>query len=263
MPADAAAPRIFITGASTGIGAALVRQYAQQVGSAGVLGLVARRHDALQDLAASLPCRCLLYPLDVRDAAALAAAAEDFMAQAGLPDVVIANAGISVGTLTEEAADLPAFARVLEVNVLGMVHTFHPFVSAMRAAQRGQLVGIASVAGIRGLPGASAYCASKAAAINYLEALRVELSGSGVTVTTILPGYVATRMTATNSFRMPFLLPADEAARRIKRLIARKVGYAVMPWQMAIAARLLRLLPNVVFDRIFARAKRKPRQLPL
>lgn len=263
MPAIAAPLRIFITGASTGIGAALVRQYAQQLGSAGVLGLVARRGDALEALAATLPCRCLLYPLDVRDAGALRAAAEDFLAQAGLPDIVIANAGISVGTLTEESADLAVFSRIMEVNVLGMVHTFHPFVGAMRAARRGQLVGIASVAGIRGLPGASAYCASKAATIGYLEALRVELHGSGVTVTTILPGYVATRMTATNSYRMPFILPAEEAARRIGRLIARRVSYAVMPWPMAIVAKLLRLLPNWLFDRLFARAKRKPRQLPL
>jgi short-subunit dehydrogenase len=122
------------------------------------------------------------------------------------------------------------------------------------------LVGIASVAGLRGLPGASAYCASKAAAISYLEALRVELHQTGVTVTTILPGYVTTHMTARNPYRMPFILPVDEAARRIVRLIQRRTRYAVMPWQMAIVAKLLRLLPNALFDRIFARAGRKPRQ---
>jgi short-subunit dehydrogenase len=249
--------KIFITGASEGIGAALARQYA---GADTVLGLVARRSEPLAALAASLPGRCLIYPLDVTDAAALSAAAADFIRHAGLPDVVIANAGVSIGTLTGESADLPVFAQVMNVNVLGMVNTFHPFVLPLRAAQSGQLVGIASVAGIRGLPGASAYCASKAATISYLEALRVELRGSGVRVSTILPGYIATQMTAQNPYRMPFILPADEAARRIARLIERKVSYAVMPWQMAIVTKLLRLLPNALFDRIFARAGRKPRQ---
>ena len=188
--------------------------------------------------------------------------AEDFIARAGLPDIVIANAGLSIGTLTEETEDLAVFSRILQVNVLGMIHTFHPFVAAMRAARCGQLVGIASVTGIRGLPGASAYCASKAAAISYLESLRVELHGSGVAVTTILPGYVATRMTSTNPYRMPFILPATEAARRIARLIERRTSYAVMPWQMAIVAKLLRLMPNSLFDPIFARAGRCTRTSP-
>ncbi|MDP3031906.1 MAG: SDR family NAD(P)-dependent oxidoreductase, partial [Rhodocyclaceae bacterium] len=161
-----------------------------------VLGLAARRAPALQALAAELTATCChLYPLDVTDAAALAAAGADFIARAGVPDIVIANAGISVGTLTEEAADLPAFRRVFDTNVMGMVHTFQPFVVAMRVAGRGRLVGIASVAGIRGLPGASAYSASKAAAISYLESLRVELRGSGVKVVTLAPGYIATPMT--------------------------------------------------------------------
>lgn len=258
--------RIFITGASDGIGAALVRHYARNASAATLeFGLVARRSAALEALARTLPahCHCHCYPLDVSDAVALAQAAQDFMARAGLPDLVIANAGISVGTLTEETDDLPAFARVMHVNVLGMVHTFHPFVHAMRTARRGQLVGIASVAGVRGLPGASAYSASKAAVIRYLESLRVELHGSGVAVTTLLPGYIETNMTARNPYRMPFILPVDEAARRLARLIERRVGYAVMPWPMAIVARLLQLLPNALFDRIFARAGRKPRQLPL
>ena len=200
---------------------------------------------------------------DVVDADDLRAAAADFIDRAGLPDIVIANAGISVGTLTEEASDLAAFSRVMQVNVLGMVNTFHPFVAAMRQAQRGQLVGIASLAGIRGMPGAGAYSASKAAVISYLESLRVELHGSGVRVATILPGYVETSMTAGNPFRMPFMLSADEAARRIARRLARGASYAVVPWQMAIVARLLRWLPNALFDRLFARAARKPRQLPL
>jgi short-subunit dehydrogenase len=253
-------PRIFLTGASSGIGAALARQYAAQDAT---LGLVARRGDKLAALAAELPCTCLTYPLDVVDAAALAVAAADFMNRAGVPDVVIANAGVSSGTLAEHVGDLQAFRRIFEINVLGLVHTFSPFIAPMRAAGRGTLAGIASVAGIRGIAGAGAYSASKAAAINYLESLRVELRGSGVKVSTIAPGYIATPMTEVNRYPMPFLLPADVAARRIARQIGRGASFAVVPWQMAIVAKLLRCLPDFVFDRAFARAGRKPRNLPL
>ncbi len=253
--------RVFITGASSGLGAALAHHYA---GQGAQLGLVARRAELLAALAAGLPGgrdRHVTYALDVCDAAALHAAAEDFVARHGLPDIVIANAGVSAGTLTEEEEDLAVFARILQVNVLGMIHTFQPFAAAMHRAGSGRLVGIASVAGIRGLPGAGAYCASKAAVISYLESLRVELHGSGVRVTTILPGYVDTPMTEVNPYPMPFMLPADVAARRIARQIARGASYAVVPWQMGLVARLLRLLPDVVYDRLFARAGRKPRGL--
>lgn len=206
-----------------------------------------------------LPAPTFRYPLDVADAAALAAAGADFIDRAGVPDIVIANAGVSVGTLTEEAGDLPAFRRVLDTNVMGVVHTFQPFVAAMRAARRGRLVGVASVAGIRGLPGAGAYSASKAAAIAYLEALRVELRGSGVKVVTLAPGYIDTPMTEKNPYPMPFLMPVDAAARGMARHIARGSRFAVMPWPMGLVAGLLRILPRPLFDAAFARAGRKPR----
>nr|WP_261379329.1 SDR family oxidoreductase [Denitratisoma sp. DHT3] len=256
----ACAPRVWITGASSGIGAALARHYAA---SGACLGLVARSGDALRTLAATLPGRIFIYPLDVTDAAALAHAAGDFMQRAGVPDIVIANAGVSAGTLTEADEDLAVFSRILAVNVQGMVNTFHPFVEPMRKSGRGRLVGIASVAGIRGLPGAGAYCASKAAAIAYLESLRVELYGSGIKVVTIAPGYIETPMTAVNQYPMPFMLSAEAAARRMARIIRRGPSYAVLPWQMAIAARLLRLLPDALYDALFARAERKPRGLPV
>lgn len=213
----------------------------------------------MQALAAELSTPCHLYPLDVTDAAALAAAGADFIARAGAPDIVIANAGVSVGTLTDEAADLPAFRRIFDTNVMGMVQTFQPFVAAMRAAGHGRLVGIASVAGIRGLPGAGAYSASKAAAITYLESLRVELRGSGVKVVTLAPGYIATPMTEQNPYPMPFLMPVEQAAKSMVAAIDRGARFAVMPWQMGIVARLLRILPRALFDALAVRAGRKPR----
>ncbi len=255
-----AALKVFITGASSGIGEALAKYYAA---SGAILGLAARRAETLQVLSASLPCTSVCYPLDVTDASALRIAAENFITLFGAPDIVIASAGVSVGTLTECAEDLDAIRRVMDVNVFGMAATFSPFVHAMRLAGSGRLVGMASVAGIRGLPGAEAYSASKAAAISYLESLRLEMRGSGIKVVTICPGYIETPMTEINPYRMPFLLPAAEAARRFARAIERGTSYAVIPWQMGVVAKLLRLLPNMLYDRLFAKAPRKPRKLPL
>ena len=252
--------KVFITGASSGIGAALAAHYA---GRGAQLGLVARRAEALAEVARGLPGNPAVYLADVADAPAMAAAAEDFMTRFGVPDIVIANAGVSIGTLTEHVEDIAVFERVMRTNVVGLAATFQPFIEPMRKAGRGRLAGISSVAGMRGIPGAGAYSASKAAAITYLEALRVELRPSGVKVVTVCPGYVATPMTAVNKYRMPFILPADVAARRIARVIDAGRRYAVVPWQMALVARAMKLLPNAVYDRLFKRAGRKPRGLKL
>lgn len=250
--------KVVISGASGGLGLALARHYLER---GAIVAAFARRGELLQVLAAEFPDQVYCYALDVRDAPAVQHAANDFIARAGCPDVVIANAGVSTGTLTEYAEDLDAFQQVMDINVLGMVKTFQPFIAAMRAARHGTLVGIASVAGFRGLPGAGAYSASKAAAISYLESLRVELRGSGVKVVTICPGYIETPMTALNPYPMPFMLEADEAARRIARAIERQTAFTVIPWQMGLAGRMLRLLPRWLYDRLFAKAPHKPRNL--
>ncbi len=249
-------PLVFLTGASTGIGEAFARHYAKQGAQ---LGLVARRGDLLEKLAAGLDPKPAIYVADVTDANALKSAAADFMARYGLPDIVIANAGISVGTLTGQDDDLAVFRKVFETNVLGMVHTFHPFVEPMKAASKGTLVGIASVAGFRGIPGGGAYSASKAACIKYCESLRVELKKSGVAVVTICPGYIKTPMTAVNKFKMPFLIGVDDAVKRFAAAIDAQTSFTVIPWTMGIAARLLRVMPNWLYDILFQRMPRKPR----
>ncbi len=253
--------KVFITGASSGIGEALAVWYAAQGAR---LGLAARRGDALTALNERLGGGHACYPLDVADAPALHAAATDFVARFGAPDIVIASAGVSAGTLTECEEDLAVFRRIMDINVYGMAATFAPFIPAMRAASgERRLVGIASVAGIRGLPGAEAYSASKAAAIAYLESLRLEMRAHGIRVVTIAPGYIETPMTAVNPYPMPFLLPVDRAAQRFAAAIARGTSYTVIPWPMGIVAKLLRLLPNALYDRLFAGAPRKPRGLAL
>jgi short-subunit dehydrogenase len=250
-------PRVIITGASSGIGAALARRYAAE---GAILGLVARRRPELERLAGECATPCEIYSLDVRDAVALADAARHFIGQHGCPDIVIANAGVSLGTLTDHAEDVAAFQDVLDINVMGMVKLFQPFVDCMRERGSGTLAGIASVAGYRGLPGASAYSASKAAAISYLESLRVELKKTGVRVVTICPGYIATPMTAGNPYPMPFMMSAETAAAKIASIIARGSSFTVIPWQMALVARVLHVLPHWLYDRLFVNAPHKPRR---
>ena len=248
--------KVFITGASSGIGLALAAEYARR---GAILGLVARRGDALAQFQQAHPQYPIsLYSVDVRDADALAASAAQFIAQHGCPDIVIANAGISQGAVTGHG-DLATFRDVMDVNYFGMVATFEPFASAMAQARRGTLVGIASVAGVRGLPGSGAYSASKAAALAYLEALRVEMRPFGVPVVTIAPGYIRTPMTAKNPYRMPFLMDAGRFAVKVADAIARKTSYAVFPWQMRVAAAILHVLPRWLYDILFEKAPRKPR----
>jgi NAD(P)-dependent dehydrogenase (short-subunit alcohol dehydrogenase family) len=201
------------------------------------------------------------YAIDITDVPALEQAAADFVARFGAPDLVIANAGVGVGTHGDDLADIDKLRRVLDINVAGLAATLAAFAPAMRLAGCGTLAGIASVAGFRGLAGNGAYCASKAAAIIWMESLRAELHGSGVSVVCICPGYIDTPMTRVNRYRMPFLLPADEAARRIARAIAARRRLAVIPWQMALVSILLRLMPGWLYDRLAARAPRKPRDV--
>jgi short-subunit dehydrogenase len=227
-----------------------------------VLGLVARRKELLDELARMLGVTCATYAADVADPQALRTAANDFIARHGVPDVVIANAGISAGTSGAEAEDVPVLDRVLRTNVVGLAATLQPFVAPMRARRSGILAGIASVAGFRGLPGAGGYSASKAAAIAWLESLRVELAGTGVAVVTVCPGYIDTPMTRVNRHPMPFLLTSEDGARRIARLIDARRSLAVVPWQMAVIGWLMRRLPNRLYDALAKRGPRKPRKLP-
>jgi len=248
---------VFITGASSGIGAALAREFAAR---GATLGLVARRRDTLAEIARALPGLHHTYPVDVTDNDALIAAARTFERTVGGADIVLANAGISVGVLTEYYEDLAAFRQVLATNLLAMAATFHPFIAPMRARARGTLVGIASVAGVRGLPGSAAYCASKSAAITYCESLRVELRRAGIRVVTIAPGFVRTPLTAKNPYAMPFLMDADKFARKAADAIVAGTSYRVIPWQMGVLAKALRLLPNWAFDRLLGSRPYKPRR---
>ncbi len=259
MPAR---PLVFITGASSGIGRALAECYHR---AGWRLALVARRELEIKSWASAHQLSASSYQIygaDVAQMDSIIAAGQACLQHQGLPDVVIANAGISVGMDTAERADLDVMARVFATNNLGLAATFHPFISAMTQRGSGRLVGIGSVAGIRGLPGHGAYCASKAAVISYCESLRGELRGSGVRVVTISPGYVDTPLTRENRYRMPFLMTPEAFAESAFKAIETGSSYRVIPWQMGVAAKLLRLLPNPWFDRLLQGRPRKHRQPP-
>ncbi len=254
------APLVFITGASSGIGQALASRFHH----AGYrLALVARRTAEVEHWAVAeglTPDSFAVYAADVRNVDEIAGAGRACIAAQGLPDVVVANAGISVGMDTAMFEDLEVMRATFDTNNLGMAATFHPFVTPMRARRHGTLVGIASVAAIRGLPGHGAYCSSKAAVVAYCESLRGELRDSGVKVVTIAPGYIDTPLTRRNPYGMPFLMPASDFAERAFETIIRGTSYRVIPWQMGVVAKLMRVLPNRLFDRLVSGRGRKPRQ---
>jgi short-subunit dehydrogenase len=250
---------VFITGASSGIGQALALAYYQ----AGYnLALVARRTKEIKswcshhDISSS---SYKIYSANVSDIDSIVAAGQACIAAQGLPDVVIANAGISVGVDSAIREDLDQLAQTFATNNIGLAATFHPFIEGMRLRKSGKLVGIGSVAGIRGMPGHGAYCGSKAAVINYCESLRGELLGSGVQVVTICPGYVKTPMTVENNYPMPFLMEAADFAQKSLQKIEAGSSYSVIPWQMGMVAKFLRLLPNALFDKALAGRGRKAR----
>lgn len=250
---------LFITGASSGLGQALAWRFYQAGYS---LALVARRTDAIEAWAMSrqlAPDRYRVYQADVSLIDNVVAAAQACLARQGLPDVVLACAGISVGVDTQVRADLDVMAQTFATNNIGTAATFHGFVAKMRERGSGTLVGIGSVNGVRGFAGHGANCPSKAALISYCECLRLELRDSGVKVVTISPGYIDTPLTRRNAYRMPFLMPAERFADKAFVVIESQVSYRVIPWQMGWIAKLLRILPNWAFDRAFAGRARKPR----
>lgn len=251
---------VFITGASSGIGQALAQRFYH---AGWRVALVARRQHEMTAWAQACGWetgRWQVYGADVANVDSIVAAGQACLRQQSVPDVVIANAGISIGMDTAEREDLGVMAQTFAVNNLGMAATFQPFIRPMAARGSGALVGVASVAAIRGLPGHGAYCASKAGVVSYCESLRGELRDQGLKVVTIVPGYIDTPLTRENQYPMPFLMPASVFSDRAFKAILAGDSYRVIPWQMGVVAKLLRVLPNRVFDRLLVGRPRKARQ---
>ena len=242
--------RIWVTGASSGIGAALARELADRGAS---VAISARSEDKLREVAGG---RMTVVPVDVTDRAATVAAGETVRAELGGLDVAVLNAG-TWSQFSVEEWDSQAFADHLQINVMGTVHSLEAVVPTMLAEGRGRVVGTASVAGYRGLPGSEAYGATKAALLNLFEALRGSLAPRGVVVQTVAPGFVRTPMTDRNSFPMPFLISAEEAARSIADGIEKDKAEIVFPFPMMLLMKTVRLVPVRAWTSVTAAMNRR------
>jgi short-subunit dehydrogenase len=241
-----------VTGATGGIGQELARQLA---GADARVGLIARRHGVLEDLARAIAGSggvALAAPADVTKREELETAVQSVRRGLGPVDVLIASAGVCMPTLLEPVnlADVEAMVRV---NLLGVVYAFAAVLPEMLRRQSGRLAAVASLAAYGALPGESGYCASKAAVKIYLDGLRAQLCERGIVVTTLCPGFVRTQMTAENTFWMPGLLSPHDAARRMLVAICRGRGVYNFPWLPTLLAKVVARLPDPILARLMKR----------
>lgn len=245
---------VLVTGASSGLGHALAKRAARDCE---VLVVTARREEALRDLAESLgdQCRVVVVPLDLAEGERATRVLTESLRPLPPCDLAVLNAGMSKHLKPGDPHYAVASAT-FQINLLGMVAALDAVLPGMKTRDKGHIVGISSVAGYRGLPGAAAYCASKAAMHNYLESLRCDCASSGIVISTIHPGFVRTAITAKNTFPMPFLMDLDPAADLMWRAVRRRKVHFAFPWQYRWLFRFLRLLPDSWYYRIFKRVKR-------
>lgn len=240
---------VLVTGASSGIGRAL----AVELGKRGArVGLTARRAEELLKVAGEVERaggRALALPADVRSAEEMKGVAGRVRESWGGVDVLVANAGMSTTTFGAEL-DAAEAGDVISINVIGVVNSVAAVLPEMVARRRGHLVAISSLASYRGLPKSGAYSASKAAVSTFFESLRVDLRRSGIDVTVIHPGFIRTPMTANRKRKLPFLLEPEDAACRILRAVERRARTYAFPWQLAGLVRIMKHLPNALYDRL-------------
>jgi len=241
---------VFITGASSGLGAGLAERFVRD----GHRVIVTARREVLLDslanrLNAQGPGRCFPRVCDVQSEADVLAAVTWAESKIGPIDIMIANSGISESTAADHA-DTGKLAQVLHINVLGVVHAFHSVIPSMCRRRSGQLVCMSSLAAYRGLPGAGAYSASKAAVSALSESYRMDLKPFGVSVTLLQPGWIQTPLTDRNAYAMPFRMSLEAGVDALYRAILARKSVLSFPWPLAMSVRILRLLPVWLYDRI-------------
>jgi short-subunit dehydrogenase len=243
---------VLVTGASSGIGRGLAVELARRGAS---VGLLARRAALLHEIVGEIEAaggRAVALPVDVTDAGAVRAAAEQLSAAFGPIDVLIANAGVAS---TTHGAELNAeqITGLINVNVVGVINSVTAVVGGMTERGRGQLVAISSLAAYRGLPKSAAYCSSKAAVSAFFESLRLDLEPKGIAVTIIHPGFIKTALTAGRKADMPFLMELDDAVEKIVRAIEKRKKSYAFPWQLATIVRAGLVMPTFMYDWISRR----------
>ena len=246
-----------VTGASSGIG----RSLAKRLAAAGCrVGLTARRRDELEALAGEIAAAggaASFAAADVADRQQTIQAIHELAEKLGPVDLLVANAGVGAPTLLDPV-NIADVEKMFRVNVFGTIYSIEAVLPEMLRRRRGHLAAVSSMASYKGLPGESAYCASKAAVNVYMEGLRIHLRDKGVAVTTICPGFVRTPMTEVNEFKMPWLLEADEAARRIVLALRRRPAVYNFPWQMTLLMKLTQWLPDGWVARMMGPYNEKP-----
>jgi NAD(P)-dependent dehydrogenase (short-subunit alcohol dehydrogenase family) len=242
---------VWITGAGKGIGRAVALRFAGEGRTVAASARTAADLDELAAEAGKTGGRIVPVPLDITDARAVEAAVHDIEASTGRIGLAILNAGTHVPEHAE-GFDLGAFEKVVSVNLIGTAKCLAAILPVMLSRHAGRIAVVSSVAGYRGLPSAAAYGATKAALINLAESLAPEMARKGVTMTLINPGFVDTPLTRKNDFPMPFLISAEDAAKRIVDGLRTEKFEIVFPRRMALSMKLLRLLPYWAF---FAYAK--------
>ncbi len=246
-----------VTGASSGIGRALALELVKQGAR---VGLVARRREQLAALAEEIKQAGGLAAFavaDVVDREQTVNAIRQVAKELGPVDLLIANAGVGAPTVLEPL-NVGDLEKMFQVNVFGMIYAIEAVLPEMLQRKKGHLAAVSSMAAYKGLPGESGYTASKAAMNNFLEGLRIQLRDKGIAVTTICPGFVKTPMTDVNEFHMPYLLGAEEAARRMVRALRRKKKVYNFPWQMSVVMRVTGWLPDWVLARVMAKYNENP-----
>ena len=237
-----------VTGASSGIGRALAKRLAADGCK---VGLVARRKEKLQALAEeirTLGGAAEFACADVGERAPTLEAISELTRKLGPVDLLIANAGVGMPTVVDPL-NVHDTEEMNRINFLGVVHSVEGVLPAMLGRRSGHLAAVSSLASYKGLPGESGYCASKAAVNAYMEGLRIQLRDRGIHVTTLCPGFVRTPMTEINEFHMPWLMEAEEAARRMVRALHRRRKVYNFPWQLNLLMKLTRWLPDWIVAR--------------
>lgn len=240
-----------ITGASSGIGASLAYAFARD---GHTLALISRRAKELSDVADrchQLGGKAVAYPCDITDKQAVKACVRQVLDELGQVDTFIANAGISLSS-EGHVFNAYVFEKTWKTNLIGHSYFLEGLIPVMKKRGSGHLVGIGSLASYRGLPGAGAYCSSKAAMVSLFESLRIDLKPYGICVSMINPGYIKTPLTDKNRFYMPFLMETEEGVRHIYRAIKKKKSLFAFPKPLVWALRLSRCVPIFLFDRIIS-----------
>ncbi|MBK6751371.1 MAG: SDR family NAD(P)-dependent oxidoreductase [Acidobacteria bacterium] len=247
--------KIFLTGASSGIGEALAIAMAKR---GATIGLLARRGELLDKL--KKHCEkaggtARVFACDVTDEDAVLAAANEFFAEFDRIDILIANAGIGGNNAETRALQPLAVKKVIDINLMGAVNSVHAVLPRMLKKGSGQIVAISSLAGFRGLPRSAAYSASKAGMTAFFESVRLDVKHQGVDVTIIQPGFIKTPLTSGREAKMPFLMELDDAIPHFLKAIEKKKRFAAFPWQLATVVRAGKFMPSWLYDRVAGRAR--------